>query len=198
MNAVLCPNNHYYDSDVHASCPFCAASGTVGVTMPAGGAEIGVTQAPGMGGSAGEAFSADPPRRPVEGQTEIAPPFGGDPHGGEKFDPVVGWLVCVDGNDKGRDYRIHSDNNYIGRGENMDVVIRNDETITREKHAIITYDTREKVFYFAQGGGRGVVRLNGKAVLTMMELKRYDTMEIGNTKLLFVPLCGEGFDWSEE
>lgn len=32
------------------------------------------------------------------------------------IDPVVGWLVCISGAEKGRDYRIHSDNNFIGRG----------------------------------------------------------------------------------
>ena len=113
------------------------------------------------------------------------------------FDPVVGWLVCVDGADKGRDLRLHSENNYIGRSEKMDIVIRNDNTISRENHAIISYDPIEKAYYFAQGAGRGIVRINGKAVLTMAELHAYDLIQIGMTKLVFVPLCGEGFDWLE-
>ena len=31
------------------------------------------------------------------------------------LDPVVGWLVCIAGPDKGRDYRIHSERNFLGR-----------------------------------------------------------------------------------
>ena len=36
------------------------------------------------------------------------------------FDPVVEWLVCIDGPEKGRDYRIRSGNNYIGRSQDIE------------------------------------------------------------------------------
>ena len=110
-------------------------------------------------------------------------------------DPVVGWLVCVAGKDKGRDYKIHADNNHIGRDESMDICIRGDETISRENHATITYDGMEKVFYFAPGAGRSIVRLNGKALLMTAELKQYDRITLGETELMFIPLCGSEFDW---
>lgn len=112
-------------------------------------------------------------------------------------DPVVGWLVCLSGNEKGRDYRIHADNNFIGRDRKMDICISGDETISRDKHAVIAYDNRDRVFYFAPGDGRSIVRLNGKAVLSTTEIKAYDKIELGKTELLFVPLCGEGFDWAD-
>ena len=111
------------------------------------------------------------------------------------IDPVVGWLVCIEGKEKGRDYRIHSDNNFIGRSERMDVCIRGDDTISRDNHAIISFDVRDKIYYFSPGEGRSIVRVNGKAIFSTIELKAYDTIEIGNTKLMFVPLCGEGFCW---
>lgn len=110
-------------------------------------------------------------------------------------DPVVGWLVCVKGGEKGQDHRIHADNNYIGRSEKMDICIRGDDTVSRENHAVISYDTRSNVFYFAPAGGRGIVRINGKAALTTEELKAFDKIEIGATALLFVPFCGERFRW---
>lgn len=111
------------------------------------------------------------------------------------IDPVVGWLVSITGSEKGRDYRIHSDNNFIGRGEKMDICIRGDETISRVNHAIIAYDTREKMFYFAPGEGRSINRVNGKAIMGMVVLNAYDEIEIGRTKLIFIPLCGERFEW---
>ena len=79
----------------------------------------------------------------------------------------------------------------------MDVCISGDNTISRENHAILAYDTREKLYYFAPGSGRGIVRLNGRAVLMMTELKPYDRIEIGKSILMFVPLCGEQFSWEE-
>lgn len=114
------------------------------------------------------------------------------------IDPVVGWLVSINGNEKGRDYRIHSDNNFIGRSEKMDICIRGDDTISRVNHAVIAYDTRDKVFYFANGEGRSINRINGKAMLGTVILNPYDELEIGTTKLIFIPFCGERFEWKSE
>ena len=113
------------------------------------------------------------------------------------IDPVVGWLVCLSGSEMGRDFKVHSDNNYIGRSEKMDICIRGDETISRENHATITYDNRDRIFYFTPGEGRSIVRLNGKALLMTSEIKAFDKIELGKTELLFIPMCGEKFDWSE-
>ena len=114
------------------------------------------------------------------------------------IDPVVGWLVAINGAEKGRDYRIHSDNNYIGRSEKMDICIRGDDTISRVNHAVIAYDTRERMFYFAPGEGRSINRVNGKAMLGTVILNPYDELEIGVTKLIFIPFCGERFEWKSE
>ena len=40
------------------------------------------------------------------------------------IEPVVGWLVCVNGEEKGRDYRLIRGRNRIGRDSDMDVTIR--------------------------------------------------------------------------
>ncbi len=120
MQAKLCPNNHYYDASVHASCPYCreaspdAMAGSTKPLQPAvktADADIGLTKAL------------------IKERTGV--------------DPVVGWLVCLSGKQKGRDFRMHADHNYIGRGEDMNIVIRDDDTISRSNHAIITYDAKE-------------------------------------------------------
>ena len=108
--------------------------------------------------------------------------------------PVTGWLVCVEGTSKGQDYRIHEEYNYIGRSNKMDICIQ-DPTVSRENHAIIAYDTQEKIFYFAPAGGSSIVRVNKKAVLGNVELKAYDRLTIGQSTFLFIPLCGEQFEW---
>lgn len=112
--------------------------------------------------------------------------------------PVVGWLVCVEGAAKGRDFRIHSQYNYIGRARHMDICIEGDSTISSEKAAILAYDDQQRIFFFAPGQGRNLVRVNERAVLTPVELQAYDRLTIGRSTFLFIPLCGERFDWNEQ
>lgn len=112
--------------------------------------------------------------------------------------PVAGWLVCVDGAAKGRDFRIHSQYNYIGRARHMDICIEGDNSISTENAAILAYDDQQKLFFFAPGQGRNLVRVNGKAVLNPVELQAYDRLTIGKSIFLFIPLCGERFDWNDQ
>lgn len=117
---------------------------------------------------------------------------------GVPFMPVVGWLVCIEGAAKGRDYRIHSQYNYIGRGQHMDICISGDDCISTERAAVIAYDTEEKIFSFGPSMGHNVVRVNGKMLMNAVVLNAYDELTIGKTKLLFMPLCGERFDWNDK
>ena len=115
----------------------------------------------------------------------------------ESFRPVVGWLVCVEGADRGRDYHIRDGYNTIGREPGNDIAIQNDNYISREKHAMIAYDRREKIFFFGPAEGRNIVRLNGKLLMQASEIKPYDMIDFESTKLIFVPFCGERFNWDE-
>ena len=114
------------------------------------------------------------------------------------FSPAVGWLVCVEGPSRGMDYRVHSQYNYIGRARHMDFCIPGDEHISAEKAAIIAYDDVEKIFLFGPGTGHNIVRVNGKMAIGPVQLSAYDELTIGKTKLLFIPFCGERFDWNEK
>lgn len=111
------------------------------------------------------------------------------------FNPVTGWLVCIEGASKGTDYRIRSQYNYIGRAKHMDICISGDEYISSEKAAILAYDDMERKFFIAPGMGHNLIRLNDKMVMGSEMLKAYDIITVGKTKLLFIPLCGEQFDW---
>jgi hypothetical protein len=111
------------------------------------------------------------------------------------IDPVCGWLVCVEGPDKGRDYRIKSERNFIGRSANQDIVISGDQTISRENHASITQDPKTLIFTINTGSGRGLVYLNQSVVETPQQLSIYDVVEIGDTKLIFIPFTTDSFKW---
>lgn len=112
-------------------------------------------------------------------------------------EPVVGWLVCIEGSCRGSDFRIHAGYNYIGR-ETGDIHIRGDQQISRKNHAMVAYDSSERVYYVGPSAGRNLIKVNGKTVLGAVEIHNYDVISIGTTKLMFVGLCGEQFGWEEE
>lgn len=111
--------------------------------------------------------------------------------------PVTGWLVCTEGPAKGMDYRIKHGYNYIGRSEHMDICIRGDNKISRERHALVAYDHEERVFFFGPADGKSIVRVNGRMVMGPTAIQAYDMLTVGATKLMFIPLCGERFNWDE-
>lgn len=113
----------------------------------------------------------------------------------EDMDPVVGWLVCVEGKDRGRDYRIHTERNFIGRSAAMDIAIAGDEAISRENHAVVSYNPKNHGFRLAPGDSRGMVYLNDEEVLSATVLAAYDLIELDASKLMFIPFCGECFTW---
>ena len=208
MEMRKCVNGHYYDVSVNPECPYCKSGTNTGETVA-----LGAVQGAGMNMSVdADGDSKTLPMGYSAQQASGAPVFSQSAgvnddddgrtiavvHQDMGIDPVVGWLVCVKGKEKGRDYRIHSDNNYIGRSEKMDICVHGDETISRENHAVVSYDSIDKIYYFSPGEGRNIVRHNGKAIFQTVELNMYDRVVVGKTELVFMPLCGSDFEWSSE
>ena len=227
-NLVLCPKGHYYNAAVHTSCPICASQGAQGsfshteaptpapaptptpggftpteaptpaATPTPGGfapteapinASIGtggVTQPAGNWGSGGV--------NPFSSPTVLA---GDDMAGPSQVDPVVGWVVCIEGPCRGTDFRLHAGYNYIGR-EAGDIHIQGDNQISREKHAMVAYYHKNRMFYAGPTEGRNIIEINGEAVFNATQLKDYDVITVGSTKLLFLGLCGDKFAWGQE
>ena len=115
----------------------------------------------------------------------------------EVIDPVTGWLVCIEGPSQGRDYKIRTEKNFVGRSDGMDVQILGDNSVSKKNHAVIVYDPKKRQTLLLPGDAHGLVYHNGSAIYAPVELMPYDTVELGKTKLLFVPLCGEHFEWPE-
>jgi len=186
---VSCGNGHFYNDAEHSACPFCGVGLELTLTRPA----AGETKVQPAAGSVHTRAAGTPPaglgRDAGETRHIWAKRLGG-------IDPVVGWLVCVEGPDRGRDYRIHSERNYIGRAPTMDIAVTGDAAVSRDNHAVLSYDPRRRNFRLAPGESRGIVYLNDEEVVAATELKPYDRIELGETKLLFVPFCGEQFVWS--
>lgn len=112
-------------------------------------------------------------------------------------EPVAGWLVCVGGAHFGESFSVFGKKNSVGRNNSNSIVIPGDTTVSREKHAFVTYDTKGKRFYLEPGGAN--VYLNENLVMTPQEIHIYDVIELGdgNARFVFVPLCGSSFDWKD-
>jgi len=189
-----CQKGHYYDDGKHSSCPFC---GNQDLSM-----DIKKTAAKKREAESGNGIPVTRPLGAVSGNA----PGDSNQKGGRTvgifnksigLDPVVGWLVAVKGPERGKDYRICAEKNFIGRGDNMDIRIP-DETISRENHAIVSYNPKKNNFRLFPGDSKRLVYLNDEEVVSPEELKPYDAIDLGDTQLIFIPFCNETFQWGKE
>jgi hypothetical protein len=111
---------------------------------------------------------------------------------------VVGWLVCLAGPDRGRDFRLHAEKNFIGRSALMDVCVAGDESVSRDRHALVIFDPKKRMFWAVPGEASGLVYLNGDIVHSPAPMRCDDVLEVGQTKLVLIPFCGEKYSWSRE
>ena len=203
MNMRTCPNcGNGYNADITPNCPHCAGNGVgngafVATVPPVGGGvvpRIGSfpkTTPPGVMSSGVPSNAINMDLSFVSNQPAVALPTEGE------IDPVVGWLVCIDGPMRGADFRIHDGYNYIGR-EIGDICIRGDGQISRERDSMLFFDSDDNSFTFGPHCGKNAVRVNGaKVKSSSVEVKAFDVLTVGTTNMLLVPLCGSQFNWSE-
>lgn len=200
MAQARCSNGHIYDSDIYGNnCPYCERGATTIDFERAGSAaekeleDIGKTEP--VSTITPEVFGATtPPKAYVQQQEELGKtmPAYGLKNGRE---PVVGWLVCVQGHDKGADYRLFPRINTVGRGPKNDVQIKGDETITSEAHARIAYADKNNEFYLVPGESLNVIYYNGAPIFNPQKLSAYDRITLGQSEVVFVPFCNDRFVW---
>lgn len=80
----------------------------------------------------------------------------------------------------------------------MDVSLPDDDTVSRESHALVSYDAKHNRFTISPGQGRGITYCNDEQVEVAQPLHAYDIVEVGKSCLLFLPLCCERFRWENE
>lgn len=96
----------------------------------------------------------------------------------EEEHPVCGWIVCVKGPRRGKDYRVMDGKNFVGRADDMDIQILGDNKIARRNHAVIVFDAKKRENMILPGDSNGLVYLNGEAVYLPQPLSAYDVIEI--------------------
>lgn len=177
---------HYYDSERYSSCPYCKQDGK--------------SVNPGINSM--QNTSPVSPTNPV--QNFNPPPTGGKVHNktltlgtneNSAVPFVVGWLICIEGEDYGKDFRLHAENNYIGR-DNPECDINLNDGYVSGKHFVINYDTLNGEFSIYIDGGKNAVYVNNKSLLkNTAVLKKGDIIKVGKTLLVFIPLDTSIVQW---
>jgi hypothetical protein len=175
MKMERCKNGHLFNVKKYDLCPYCDEE-----ILEEGGGENTTDQNPAAASSPGAKTVAY-----------------SDKQGGTS--PVVGWLVCIEGAERGQDYKIISEKNFIGRSKEMHITINGDNAISRRNHAIISYNPKERNFTLIPGAETtGIVYVNEEAIHSPTEVTSYDVIEFGDSKFIFISLCGQHFELADE
>ncbi|MCR4846946.1 MAG: FHA domain-containing protein [Eubacterium sp.] len=200
MAVVRCMKGlHFYDDDKFSSCPHCKKAEETGQDY-AYGSDLNSQVTIGMEDAGSNVVDVVG----VMEQKPLKEHFHVDAvdedvtvamySASKGNDFITGWLVCVDGPEKGRDYRIYHGINKLGRGDNMDIVIKDDVRISREKVCDIVYEMKKNKFYVCPSIN-GMIYMNGKMIGEPKEIVTGDRIVIGDSTFEFVAFCRGDKKW---
>lgn len=110
-------------------------------------------------------------------------------------EPVVGWIVCVKGEYFGTGFPLKTGKNTIGRSSRMDIALTKEVSISRDRHAILTYEPRKRQYFIQPGEGNGLTYVNDDLLMMPQEVHDYDVVQVGNASFILRTLCGDKFTW---
>jgi len=211
MSIVRCPEGHFYDNGKFEKCPHCSDSiksppkkfvPTPSAAQPQATVALKldepVTDTVKEKTNEKENLSLEEMIRESKRSAiseEPAKTVGLFYDSEQSLIPAVGWVVVIEGPDKGKDYRIISGRNYIGRSKSMDIALENDNAVSSDKHAAIVYDPNNNEYILGAAESRELIYINNKVLVSPVELNYGDIIKLGNTQLIFIPLCSEKFKW---
>lgn len=226
MRLTQCANGHFYDAEKYASCPHCNAVagapkvGGYGQRMAGPQGNNGLEPTGAYGTVPGNTSDAATVGMRV-GNNGPAPFYSQETEGNKtvpmmvwrhsseeerkkeaeesrrNVQPVVGWLVCVEGSNYGRSFPLYGGRNFIGRSQEMDVCLAGDMTVSSIRHAVLIYEPVQREFFVQPGDTRELFYLNEKAVLESKPIQNRDRLTVGKTTLVFVPFCDAAFGWED-
>jgi hypothetical protein len=109
---------------------------------------------------------------------------------------VVGWLIGLNGSARGESYPVRMGRNVIGRDRRSDIVINDDQASSH--HTDLVFRPEERRFILMDHNSTNGTYVNEAEIEPRRDLNGEDVVRIGSHRLLFVPLCHEGFFWDDE
>jgi hypothetical protein len=157
----FCANGHQME-DSWEICPFCQKPGDGGaVSAPRRKTRVET--------------SADAAAAPAMGRKTVMISERRKP-------PVVGWLVAMNGEQKGEDFRVRDGQNILGSAPDAEIQIK-DVTVSA-KHASLRY--KDGKFYLVDLDSTNGTYLNDKTeTIAREELKDNDAIRLGEVVLKF-------------
>src|SRR5581483_6402485 len=162
--AKFCANGHQME-DSWEICPYCQKTGFTGPGL-------GKTRIEDTSGGGG-ATTATAPTTPARKTVMLAQKYKS---------PVVGWIVALDGQQKGEDFRIHEGQNSIGSDASCDIVLT--DTTISGKHASLRF--KEGKFLLTDLDSTNGSFLNdGTESIAREEIKDNDAIRLGDVRFKF-------------
>lgn len=173
MNMQMCKNGHFYNADEETECPHCGKDAEEGNRFPQTGI---ITDFPSVGCSMKQMD-----------QREKKKPTG--------WNPVLGWLVCVQGEKLGKDFRLTQAVNYVGCAASNDVCLGFDKEIAENTILTIDYEKQRRVFRLNVEQSQNPVFVNDILVYSQLDLRDKDIISLGTTRLKLICFCDASFAW---
>jgi len=195
MKMKSCKNGHYYNEDKEKQCPYCSESNFILDNI--GENEEEMTEVINL-------IKKQKVEETTSDTEEITMMLkSNNSHLSKDFEALsvielAGWIVIISDIGKGRIFNITYGMNSIGRAKSNQISIdTEDTTISRKKHASIIYDFENNLFFIQHHEGKYLTYLNQKMILDSTKIYAYDKIKIGKTEFIFVPLCGDKFNWED-
>lgn len=110
---------------------------------------------------------------------------------------VTGWLVCVEGPDRGHSFNLYYGYNTIGYSRSNSICILEDTKIARKVHCSVVYDDRKNNFYLLPEREIAVY-LNGRPVEEGECIHTGDKLNAGESGFVFIAFCEGDRKWKRE
>ncbi|MDD6037976.1 MAG: hypothetical protein PUD20_04130 [bacterium] len=198
MNVIKCNVGHYYDGDKYPNCPHCCKNSQEKIqyasspSFEQGSKKMKTTVSSEKDSSLTEIVGRSKETDFDDDERTVLLCMTN-----KRAEPVVGWLVCIKGESFGESYPLRGNKNYIGCLANSNVIIRQDNDVFEEQYGVIIYDNYRRTFIAQPRETRESYYINGKTVINDVQLQAYDILDMGNARLIFMPLCSEKFCWED-
>jgi FHA domain len=199
-----CDNGHFIDEnwDICPYCPQEVNEPEIAVVRPSRAAEAPPPPPGPRPIPAARSVAAPAPREvlsvaapPVMERTVAASRL--DTHAGAPTKRyVVGWLIGLNGASRGESYPVRMGRNVIGRDRRSDIVINDDQASSH--HADLVFRPEERRFILMDHNSTNGTYVNENEIEPRRDLSGKDVIRIGSHRLLFMPLCHDGFYWDDE
>lgn len=196
MSVIKCNNGHFYESEQYLACPFCGGHGSIeneNLTDVFDDLDVH-SKLTVMDGISNDRELAKQLTQHYLEEVEENDKTIGLFFNAEGVQPVVGWLVCEDGPERGNSYKIVSGRNFIGRSHKSDIVIYDDQSISREKHCSVIFEPKTCNFY-VMPSEQTITLLNGDTLTDAVCITDDDVISIGKSKFRMIPYCKKGREW---